>query len=288
MASARSALPLLAFCVLAAAAFWRQPSRSLGLDRDGLSQGTTRFVTISKYTRRMFCALGISSAHNSNNSDDHAYGEQTLLEKEEDVDCAAGSVVSTNLERGCTPRQLFGEHYVQEHHSHCNSSTGDDGDDDGGGGAMSIRSKSQDCCASDVEIDCGPCETQARVLQAANADGDIVTRCDGNSLEELPPAIDNDDPSTTATPDPVVDITQPRMYRPAPIGQKTSGNRHAHSNSFDSDMTMALWPSPLSPSSSPCAEALDLWTAQSYGNGRCVDGGGDGSGFSLFTSDIFC
>ncbi|KAJ1734179.1 ubiquitin-conjugating enzyme E2 H [Coemansia sp. Benny D160-2] len=90
-------------------------------------------------------------------------------------------------------------------------------------------------------------------------------------IMELPPAVDNDDPSTPATPDPVVDITQPRMYRPAPIGQKTSGNRHAHSNSFDSDMTMALWPSPLSPSSSPCAEAVDLWTAQGYGNGRCVE-----------------
>ncbi|KAJ2845557.1 hypothetical protein GGI22_006520, partial [Coemansia erecta] len=119
--------------------------------------------------------------------------------------------------------------------------------------------------SADVGIDCEPHMTQMQFSPAVSADGEITVR-NGNTFANQPCAADNSITAAAAEAeaataiavalDPVVDIKQPRMYRPAPIGQKVSV-RHTRWNSFDSNRTMDLWPSPHSPEHGLCAD-LDL------------------------------
>ncbi|KAJ2092554.1 hypothetical protein IW138_000992 [Coemansia sp. RSA 986] len=285
MASARSALPLLAFCVLAAAAFWRQPSRPVWSDRVESSK-ETRYIMISKYARRIFCALGMTNIHNT-------CAAQTLAKSKENIEGTAGP--------DCNPNHVS---MFEESSPGCHSVLGKANITNPNAseltkrhsttaGNQSTSKKSQRAPTDTAAIDHGPPMTQMQPLLAVSVD-DEMTNSNRNIPTKQPFGAGIGKSATETTPDPVVDIKQPRMYRPAPIGQKASV-RHARSNLFASDRTMALWPSLCSPEYGSCAD-IDPLSALGNNHHRCAQRGGSTKaaggqrcdGLSLFTSDIFC
>ncbi|KAJ2537618.1 hypothetical protein EV175_006666, partial [Coemansia sp. RSA 1933] len=194
MASSRSALPFLAFCVLAAAAFWRQPSRSPVLinNVESFNGAAPRFTAISKYFRRVFRVLDMQAAHSTG-----------VVHSSTKINAAIDSTVGS------------------------------------GSNPDNPSSESQCTLPAAAGIDREAHMTQ---IQSSPPNGEMDTR-DRNTTTpaiQQPSSLDDD------APDPVVDTNQPRMYRPAPIGQKT-GAKHPRISSFGSDRTMALWPSPRCP-----------------------------------------
>ncbi|KAI9501669.1 hypothetical protein BX070DRAFT_236557 [Coemansia spiralis] len=271
MASASNAVPLIVFCVLAAAAFWRQSKQSLQFDQLG-KPGVRHSSLFSKHVSCIFYILGTSSACVFHDLQD-LYGGKKVQNKINKVGSKTDSRPKKALQASTQPclnnttRKAHGNPYK--------------------------RSTDLDLLGLDImRVEMHPSQLEKSPANLDDkATGGKTSVCISENLFT----------SIGDVMDPIIEISQPRAYKPVPIGQRASALRGSIPrglipSSAYKNWEYLLWPSPLLPNNDK-QPIPELWAIL---DDRCCQHTDvkkpmvptcsmqSRSGLSLFTSDVFC